>query len=107
MYIHYNCPKLWQSEYVIPTPDFTIVTDAVFSVGGVQYFLEVDRLQKMNANFEKLKNYKQFHDTGEWQKRNGGRFPVVLFYTEQEHRKHQLLEKNPGIKLEVLTKPLL
>jgi hypothetical protein len=96
---------MWQNEYPIPTPEFRIVTDAVFSVNGTQYFLEVDRLQKMNANIEKLKLYKRFKDMELWQKRNGGRFPIVLFYTEQTTRKHQLNESCPdGLHLQVLSK---
>jgi hypothetical protein len=104
IYIHFGCPKMWQSEYVIPTPDFTIKTDAVFSVKGVQYFLEVDRAQKMTKNLNKLERYKEFKEMELWQKRNGGRFPVVLFYTMKESRKEQFKLKNPGIELLVYTK---
>ena len=104
IYIHFECPKMWQSEYVVPTPDFKIITDAVFSVDGVQYFLEVDYTQHMSQNMKKLNYYKEFKDMGLWQKRNGGRFPVVLFYTAKDSRKAQLNLKNPGIELLVYTK---
>lgn len=104
IYIHFGCPKLWEGEYTIPTDEFTIVTDAVFSVKGVQYFLEVDRLQKMSQNTEKLKKYYRFKEMNLWQKRNGGRFPVVLFYTGKEKRKHQLNELNPGLEMQIYTK---
>lgn len=104
IYIHFGCPKLWQNEYVIPTNDFKIVTDAIFVVGGVQYFLEVDHMQKMNKNMEKLNRYKTFKDLGLWQKQNEGRFPIVVFYTVKESRKEQFKLKNPGIELLVYTK---
>jgi hypothetical protein len=104
IYIFYGKPKLWQTEYAIPNPEFTIVTDAIFSVKGVQYFLEVDRHQKMSSNIEKLKQYKRFKEMGLWQKRNMGKFPIVLFYTEQDSRKWQLKESNPGIDLQVYSK---
>lgn len=104
IYIHYGRPKLWQNEYVIPNPEFKIVTDAIFSVKGTQYFLEVDRLQKMSANLEKLKQYKRFKEMELWQKRNMGKFPIVLFYTEQDSRKWQIKESNPGIDLIVYSK---
>lgn len=104
IYAHFESPKLWQNEYVIPTTEFKIVTDAIFSIKGVQYFLEVDRMQKMNHNTEKLNQYKRFKEMELWQKKNGGRFPIVLFYTDKESRKHQLSSLNPGIDLIVYTK---
>jgi hypothetical protein len=104
IYIHYGCPKLWQNEYKVPNPEFIIVPDAIFSVKGTQYFLEVDRLQKMKKNIDKLEKYKRFKDMGLWQKKNMGRFPVVLFYTEKESRKVHLMQNNPGIELLVYTK---
>jgi hypothetical protein len=104
IYIHFGCPKLWQNEYKIPNPEFTIIPDAIFSVKGQQYFLEVDREQKMKKNIEKLLQYKRFKDMELWQKRNMGRFPVLVFYTSKDSRKHQLTEANPGIELLTLTK---
>jgi hypothetical protein len=59
VYIHFGCPKIWQNEYKIPNPEFTIIPDAVFNSKGIQYFLEVDHLQKMKKNVEKLKRYKE------------------------------------------------
>jgi hypothetical protein len=104
IYIHYRCPRKWQNDYPVPTKEFTIVPDAVFEVNGTQYFLEVDRMQKLNVNIEKLNKYKRFRDTNMWQMYNGGKFPVILFYVTKDSRKHQLMEKNPGLELLVLTK---
>lgn len=104
IYIHFNQPKMWSNENSIVTPEFTFVPDSFFSVKDVQYFLEVDRLQKMKHNLEKLNHYKRFKEMNLWQKRNGGRFPIVLFYTDKESRKHQLSSLNPGIELQVYTK---
>lgn len=100
VYIYFNCPKKWVNEFQTPE----IVPDAVFEANGVQYFLEVDRLQKMNVNIEKLKTYKKLKDSGMWQMQNNGKFPIVLFYTTKDSRKYQLIESNPGIQLQVLTK---
>jgi hypothetical protein len=104
IYIHFDKPKLWSNENPIVTPEFTLVPDAIFSVKGQQYFLEVDREQKMKTNIEKLLQYKRFKDMELWQKRNGGRFPIVIYYTSKEIRKHQLTESNPGIELLTLSK---
>lgn len=105
VYIHFNCPKMWQHEFTIRFDDVKFVADAVFQVGNQQYFLEVDRLQKMNSNFHKLKQYKRFKDTGLWQKKNDGRFPSVLFYTVTDSRRFQLLEKTPEhLAIQVVTR---
>lgn len=103
IYIHFDKPKLWSNENVIEAQGIKVIPDALFSVKGVQYFLEVDRLQKMNTNLEKLKQYKRFKDTGLWQKRNMGKFPIILFYTTKDSRKYQLQESNPGLDLQILT----
>jgi hypothetical protein len=58
----------------------------------------------MKKNIEKLLQYKRFKDMELWQKRNMGRFPVLVFYTSKDSRKHQLTEANPGIELLTLTK---
>ncbi|MFL6558599.1 MAG: replication-relaxation family protein [Bacillus sp. (in: firmicutes)] len=104
VYIHFGCPKIWQNEFKIPNPEFTIIPDAVFNSKGTQYFLEVDHMQKMKKNIEKLNKYKRFKDMNLWQKKNMGRFPVVLFYTEKDSRKAQIIQANPGIELLVYTK---
>ena len=103
IYIHFKQPKLWVSEYKVHAPAGIFIADALFSVDGTQYFLEVDRLQKMSENYNKLKRYKEFGEAGLWQKVHGGRFPIILFYTDKDKRKQQLIEKNPGISLQVLT----
>lgn len=106
IYIYYECPKLWHSEYVIPTPDFKIVTDAIFSVKGVQYCLEIDRTQKMKRNIEKINQYARFKEMGIWQKQNMGRFPVLVFYTTKDSRQHNLMEycKQKQLEHKIYTK---
>lgn len=106
VYIHFDCPKMWINEHKIPLDSKrSIVTDALFQIGGDQYFLEVDNLQKMKVNFQKLHLYKELYDMGKWQHSNQGRFPVILFYTNTISRKSQLLEKKPiGLHLHAMTK---
>jgi Replication-relaxation len=100
MYIHFGCPKHWINEYSLPK----LTADAVFMHEGRQYFLEVDHKQKLKANIHKLKEYFRFKETGLWQKKNNGTFPTVLFYTLTSTRKAQLLESDPGLNLQVITK---
>ena len=105
VFAHY-LPKAWQSEYEITVPlcGIHIISDAVFTLNGKYFLLEVDNQQKMTANKDKLKQYKRFMDTETWQKSNKGEFPTILFYTLSDYRKAQLLEYNPGVPLQVITK---
>lgn len=106
IYIHFKCPQLWQNEFIIPLDSkHKIIPDAVFQVGQQQYFLEVDNLQKMKANIQKLELYKELRDMGKWQKKNNGRFPIVIFYTLTESRKNHLEEVKPtDLLLRTMTK---
>lgn len=91
IYVHFKCPKNWYNEYVIPTKEFRIVPDALFQADKV-YFLEVDHMQKMKQNYEKIDKYKRFKDMGLWQQANNGHFPTLLFYTTKDSRQSQLRE---------------
>lgn len=103
IYIHFNQPKLWQNEFSIKTPDMHFYADAVFKADNRDYFLEVDHKQKMTANKHKLNSYFRFKNTGLWQLKHSGTFPILLFYTLSETRKSQLQEMNPGLELLVYT----
>ena len=104
IYIHFGCPEYWESELPIKTQGLHFIPDAVFVSNSKCYFLEVDNLQKMNANKNKLENYLKFKNTGLYQRQNNGAFPTLLFYTLTESRKAQLQELNPGLDLKVFTK---
>lgn len=92
IYIHFNCPKNWHNEYLIPAKEFKIVPDALFQAENEVYFLEVDHMQKMKENYAKIDKYRKFRDMGLWQQANNGHFPTLLFYTNKDSRKHQLME---------------
>jgi Replication-relaxation len=92
IYVHFQCPKNWKNEYIIPTKEFRIVPDAVFQAENEVYFLEVDHMQKMKQNVEKIEKYKKFKEMGLWQQQNNGHFPTLLFYTTKDSRQHQLKE---------------
>lgn len=103
IYTHYGCPEMWENEYPIKTEELYFVTDALFMVDGIHYFLEVDNQQKMQENKKKLNNYYLFKNTQLVQSKNNGTFPTLIFYTVTETRKAQLLELNPGLDLIVYT----
>jgi Replication-relaxation len=92
IYIHFEMPTNWKNEYIIPTKDFRIVPDAVFQAKNEVYFLEVDHMQKMKQNYDKIEKYKKFKEMGLWQQQNNGHFPTLLFYTTKDRRQYQLKE---------------
>jgi Replication-relaxation len=105
IYVHFEMPKNWMNEYTIPTKEFKIVADAIFQADKV-YFLEVDNMQKMKENYNKIDKYKKFKEMGLWQQENHGHFPTLLFYTTKDSRQHQLREycKTKELTHLVLTK---
>jgi hypothetical protein len=106
IYVHFQCPKNWMNEYVIPAKEFRIVADSVFQAEKEVYFLEVDNMQKMKQNYEKIDKYKRFKEMGLWQQQNAGHFPTLLFYTTKDNRQNQLREycKQKELKALVYTK---
>lgn len=58
-WLFYNCPRDWQNEMKAIIDEKTaIFVDAMFTRNGFQHFLEVDNLQTMKENREKIKRYK-------------------------------------------------
>jgi hypothetical protein len=99
--IHYGMPVQWKNEVSYPIGDTTFSPDAGFAANGKQYFLEVDHLQKMNANAHKYKNYMELKQL--WSVHQGA-FPTLIWYTETELRRNQLSELNPGLSVLIYTK---
>jgi hypothetical protein len=96
--IHYGMPVQWKNEIKYPLGDTVFIPDAGFAHNGKQYFLEVDHLQKMNANAHKYQCYLQLRE--QW----GQGFPTLIWYTETELRRNQLAELNPGLSVLIYTK---
>ncbi len=102
VYIAYR-PESWREEYAVKWDDKQIVADALFrNVAGAYTFLEVDRTQPMQANAKKIAQYRELHDSGRWQQKNGA-FPTILYVTISEYRKRRLAEMLGGMKAEVMT----
>lgn len=101
IYVKYGMPSEWRNEYRIPLGDSYVVADAIFTYQGRTYILEVDHMQKMNANSYKYECYKKLRDKGMV---INGRFPTIMWYTATESRRNQLKEINPGLDIIVYTK---
>lgn len=102
VYISLDPVDLWREEYTLKWDDKAIVADALFKKDGVFTLLEVDHTQLMSENEKKIQLYRDLHDTGRWQAKNGP-FPEILYVTTTEHRQKRLSTLLEGMKARVLT----
>lgn len=95
-FIHYAGNEDWKNEMKFTVPDVvTVISDAYFRFNQKRHFLEIDHLQHMNKNKEKIEKYKKLRETGVFQKKIGY-FPCVVWVTMTESRKKQLQEWSNG-----------
>ncbi|HWK24040.1 MAG TPA: replication-relaxation family protein [Ureibacillus sp.] len=88
-WLYCNCPKDWKNEVKISTGKVSIVADAMYSIGGLQHFLEVDHKQTMKENRAKIERYKGLMNSIALKV---GHFPVIVWVTTTELRRKQLEE---------------
>lgn len=91
MWLLMKRPKDWENE-VLGTDKLgkvKVVSDASYSIGGIVHLLEVDHLQHMRENREKIKKYAELIPKYALQK---GHFPMLVWVTTTELRKRQLEE---------------
>lgn len=86
-WLFYNCPKDWQNEVKISNGDHSVITDAMFSRNGFRFFLEVDNLQTMKENRDKIDRYKNLMPSLVQQ---FGYHPTLVWLTNTEMRRKQL-----------------
>lgn len=96
-YIHYAGNEDWRNELKFSVSDVvTVIPDAYFRFNQKRQFLEIDHLQHMNKNREKIERYKKLRDTGVLQKKIGY-YPRLIWVTLTESRKEQLTEWCVGL----------
>lgn len=90
-WLYSNCPPDWRNEIKVSDGKTTLICDAMYKGSIQNHFLEVDHLQPMKKNREKIKKYLALY-------RNGliaeslGEFPVLVWLTTTEIRRRQLQE---------------
>lgn len=99
-WLFYKCPSDWKNEVKITDGETTIIADAMFSRNGFKHFLEVDNLQTMKENREKIKRYKELM---EGIVKRFGYYPTLIWLTTTEHRRKQLEASCEGLKCKVYT----
>lgn len=114
VYLYFNCPQNWQTEYALETEQKAlssfqiqvqgltlktgkkVVSDAIFNRNGYLHIIEVDHTRDMADNRKKIQSYREvLKELKE---------PYILyFFTVSEHRKRKLIEWCKGLKCEVKT----
>ncbi|MFS0819694.1 replication-relaxation family protein [Lysinibacillus sp. 1P01SD] len=99
-WLFYKSPRDWKNEVKISDGTTSIIVDGMFSRNGFQHFLEVDNLQTMKENREKIKCYKLLMDSLVKQM---GYYPTLVWLTTTELRRQQLEASCGGLKVKVYT----
>lgn len=100
LWLYSKCPRDWKNEVKITDGKTTVVADSMYSINGFQCFLEVDRLQSMKENRDKIKRYKALMSDIEKQFNYP---PTLVWLTTTEYRKEQLKSACGGLKCKVYT----
>ena len=99
-WVFYNCPSDWKNEVKISDGKTSIVADSMFTRNGFTHFLEVDNVQKMKVNQEKIKRYKVLSESLLSQ---FGYYPTIVWLTTTELRRANLEKACEGLKVKVHT----
>ena len=97
MWFFHDCPKDWVNEIKVSDGYANIVVDAMFTDNwDRRHFLEVDNIQKMKENRDKIKRYKELFQNGLIEEKLG-HFPSIVWLTTTEHRRKQLIKECEGL----------
>ena len=99
-WLFYKGPMDWKNEVKISDGTTSIVVDGMFTRNGFTHFLEVDNLQTMKVNREKIKRYKSLMEN---LVKQIGYYPTIVWLTTTELRRKQLEDSCGGLKCKVYT----
>jgi hypothetical protein len=91
----------WKNEMKFTIPGTVqVIPDAYFMLNGRRHFLEVDHLQAMGKNKEKLEKYRKLKATNLLQERLRY-FPTLIWVTLTETRKKHLESWSEGLETKI------
>lgn len=103
LWLHYGSPRDWKNEMKVKDlkdGKELLRCDAMFTLNGFYHFVEVDNLQTMKENRDKIQRYKQFINGFAIQ---SGYYPTIIWVTRTEYRKRQLEKACEGLKVKIHT----
>lgn len=98
LYLYLNCPLDWKNEVKVSDGTTNITVDGMYKRNGFQHFLEIDNLQTMKENREKIKRYRTLMGSIVKQM---GYYPTLVWLTTTELRRKQLEKACEGLKCKV------
>jgi|SRR5699024_2405810 len=102
MYIKLGMPKSWQTEVPVKLNDQEkyLISDAMFNVDNKVSFIEIDNLQAMQTNDDKILKYGKLFKA---MFRQYKEHPTLIWYTLSDVRKKKLEEacNKHGIKFKI------
>ena len=101
LWMYFKCPNTWKNEVKIANSKSYVIADASFNLDGFQCFVEVDNLQNMKENREKIKRYKELMQSIVLKL---GHYPTLIWFTTSEVRKKQLEQSCEGLKVKIIVK---
>lgn len=84
-----GCPSEWRNEVKVSDGKVSLVCDSMFKKSLQYHFLEVDNIQKMNANKVKIQKYLQLKENKSVIQQLG-HFPTIVWLTTTELRRKKL-----------------
>ncbi len=102
LYIKMGMPKDWAKEKPIRSNgEILLIPDAMFTKRNEYHFVEIDNMQAMRINYDKIKKYKEL---SKMMFRQYKHHPTLIFYTLSDSRKNKIkscCNKN-GVKVVIL-----
>ncbi|MEN2464705.1 replication-relaxation family protein [Ornithinibacillus sp. JPR2-1] len=101
LFIQLGQPKDWRKEFPVNrNGELYIIPDALYTESGIFHFVEIDNVQTMKTNLEKVKKYKDLFSDMEKQFHHK---PVLIWYSLSPIRKEKLKIacKKANIKFEI------
>jgi hypothetical protein len=91
LWLYSGSPHDWKNEVKVSDGETTLIVDAMYKSSIQHHFLEVDHLQPMSKNRDKIKKYLALYKNGLIAE-SLGEFPVLVWLTTTEMRRKQLQE---------------
>ncbi|KAB8138420.1 hypothetical protein F9U64_05315 [Gracilibacillus oryzae] len=100
LYIKLGMPEGWKKEIPVHFGTETLISDATFQRAGRYSFVEIDNVQTMKTNYEKIRKYRALSNLI---KQQYNHVPTLIWYSLSETRKEKLKDacvKN-GLKFKI------
>lgn len=98
-WLYSDCPNTWKNEIKVSDGSETVIVDAIYKDDwDRRHFIEIDNLQQMKENRNKIKRYKQLLENGHIEEKLG-HFPTIIWVTTTEHRREQLKKESDGLPM--------